>query len=203
MEEHPLIDVKTKIPSVMIDLRYASENNFMGKRINGYKKARCFLSLPAAEALAKVQATLEAQGQTIKIWDCYRPQRAVDEFVAWVNSPDDLAAKAIYYPKVEKASLIQEGYIASHSGHSRGSTVDMTIVDKATGKEWDMGTSFDFFDPKSHTFSSLVTQAQHENRMKLKALMEQQGFVSISAEWWHFTLNDEPYPDTYFDFIIE
>ncbi|MCY4046326.1 MAG: M15 family metallopeptidase [Cellvibrionales bacterium] len=203
MANHPLVDVQTKIPSAMIDLPYASDNNFIGQRIDGYHARRCFLSTPAIVALSQVQAALESEGQCIKLWDCYRPQRAVDQFVRWVNSPDDPSKKAIYYPTIEKSSLIKQGYIADQSSHTRGSTVDMTVVDKATGEEWDMGTFFDFFDPKSNTSNTTITQVQQDNRSRLQTLMAKHGFENLPTEWWHFTLKNEPFSTTYFDFVIE
>ena len=191
------------IPDLVIDLRYATENNFVGQRIDGYLHARATLSAPATVALAKVQAALRSFGLELKVFDAYRPQRAVDHFVRWGRDLTDRRTKPDYYPDVAKEDLFEEGYIASQSSHSRGSTVDVMIVYRdAEGavSELDMGSRFDFFGPVSWPDNREVTPQQRANRALLQSLMKAQGFVPYAQEWWHFTLSGEPYPDTYFDF---
>lgn len=191
------------IPDLAIDLRYATGNNFVGRRIDGYARARAVLSAPAAKALEEVQAALRPFGLGLKVFDAYRPQRAVDHFVRWGRNLDDRRTKPDYYPDVAKENLFREGYIASRSSHSRGSTVDVTIVhrdDEGAARELDMGSRFDFFGPVSWPDSREVTPQQRANRALLQSLMTAKGFVPYAQEWWHFTLSGEPYPDTYFDF---
>ncbi|HNR77156.1 MAG TPA: M15 family metallopeptidase [Parvularculaceae bacterium] len=187
-----LADVRTHAPDIIIDMRYASENNFVGARIDGYKNAVCLLTPQAAAALTAVQADLSSMGLTLKVHDCYRPQRAVDHFARWAKN-DDQSTKEEYYPGVEKSELFALGYIAEKSGHSRGSTVDLTI------EGLDMGSPYDFFDPMSHTASKAVPAPARANRLLLKLAMEKRGFQNYEKEWWHYTLADEPYKDQYFD----
>lgn len=157
----------------------------------------------ASEALKIASDNLEKQGYILKIWDAYRPQTAVNHFVKWAENILDIKMKEVFYPDVDKDKLFELGYIASRSRHSRGSTVDLTIVDIKTGKEVDMGSPFDFFGEISHHGTSLITEEQTANRNILKTEMENAGFKSYSEEWWHFTLKDQPYPDNYFDFLVE
>ena len=185
-------------PSIALDLRYAGRNNFTGERVDGYEAARCLLTRAAAEALARVQADLRAERLGLRVFDCYRPQRAVDAFVRWSRAPDDAAARARHYPRVAKRELFAQGYIAERSGHSRGSTVDLTLVDSA-GRERELGTPFDFFDPRSAGDSLEVPEPARALRMKLRAAMQRRGFVPYAPEWWHFTLANEPYPESTFD----
>lgn len=186
-------------------MRYASADNFVGVRIDGYRAARCWLSLPAAHALARVEDDVAQAGLTLVVFDCYRPQRAVDHFLRWAADTADQRTKATYYPFVSKGELFSQGYVAARSGHSRGSTVDVTLarVDGERMARLDMGTPFDFFDPRSHASSREVTAEQQANRQRLRAVMERHGFRSYEPEWWHFTLADEPYPDRYFDVPVE
>ena len=188
--------LNTALPSIRYEIRYAGQNNFIGGPIDGYEKPLCLLSNEAAAALEKVQAAVQKEGLKLKVFDCYRPQRAVNHFVRWAKYLNDTRMKNIYYPNVQKKNLFKEGYIAARSGHSRGSTVDLTI------EGLDMGTPFDFFDPRSHTDSHDVNITQHANRMYLKTVMEENGFKNYSEEWWHYTLKDEPFPKSYFDFPI-
>ena len=197
------VDVKELIPSIRIDIRYATTNNFVGSRIDGYDRPKCLLTREAAEALRKVQEELVQKGLSLKIFDAYRPLRAIAHFARWAKDPSDQKMKAENYPSTNKENLFRDGYISPKSAHSRGSTVDLTIVDLKTGQELDMGTSFDFFDPLSGAEDRRITKAQHDNRMTLKSVMERHGFQSLKREWWHFTLRNEPYPDRYFDFKIE
>jgi D-alanyl-D-alanine dipeptidase len=184
--------------TIALDLRYASANNFVGTRIDGYESARCLLTRAAAEALARAQADLRAEGLGLRVFDCYRPQRAVDHFVRWSRAPDDPVAKARFYPRVAKSELFAQGYIAERSGHSRGSTLDLTLVG-AGGRPLDLGTEFDFFDPRAAGDSPEVPAEAHALRTKLRTAMERRGFRPYAAEWWHFTLANEPYAGTTFD----
>jgi D-alanyl-D-alanine dipeptidase len=183
-------------------MRYAGSHNFVGRPIDGYRAPRCLLTQPAANALAEVARDLASSGLVIKVFDCYRPVRAVADFVRWARDWRDQAAKAEFYPDVDKRTLFRDGYVASHSGHSRGSTVDMTLA-RPDGTEFDMGTRFDFFSPKSWTTASNVTAEQHANRMRLVVAMQRRGFRGYPKEWWHFTLRNEPFPDTYFDVPVQ
>jgi D-alanyl-D-alanine dipeptidase len=197
-----LVDAGSVVPSLVTDMRYAGSHNFVGRPIDGYRAPRCLLSEPAANALAEVARDLVPRGLVLKVFDCYRPARAVADFVRWARDPRDQAAKAEFYPAVDKRSLFRDGYIASRSGHSRGSTLDLTLA-RAGGGELDMGTPFDFFSPKSWSADLSVTADQHANRMLLKAAMQRRGFRGYAKEWWHFTLRNEPFPDTYFDVPVQ
>ena len=192
------------IPDIRLDIRYYTEGNFMGRRVEGYEGPVGILSEQTAAALKRVEAELNAFGLGLKIFDAYRPQRAVDDFVRWAQDPGDRKMKSRYYPTVEKESLLPEGYIAERSGHSRGSTVDLTIVALGSEgtKELDMGSGWDYFGPESWPRSNAVTPVQRAHRMLLQVLMVKQGFKPLAQEWWHFTLEDEPYPDSYFNFPV-
>lgn len=191
--EPDFVDVAALVPAAVIEMRYAAADNFVGERIDGYRRAKCLLSKPAASALSAAQQDLEKVGLRLRVFDCYRPQRAVDHFVRWSKDLADQRAKAAYYPAVEKSALFRDGYIAEKSGHSRGSTVDLTI------DGLDMGSPYDFFDPLSHTGSPDPPAQARANRLLLKRVMEARGFVNYDKEWWHYTLEDEPYKDRYFD----
>jgi len=200
------VDAKEAIPSLQLELRYFGSHNFLGRPVAGYVKERCVMTREAAEALKEVQSELKPFGLGLKIFDSYRPERAVADFVAWAKDLGDLKMKAEFYPDVEKADLFKEDYIASRSSHSRGSTADLTIVvlegpDK--GKELDMGSAFDFFSPVSWPASAKIGAQQRANRMLLQALMTKHGFKPYPKEWWHFTLAKEPFPERYFDFQLD
>lgn len=197
------VDVTDIVPGVGLDIRYYGRNNFVGAPIAGYGAPKCLLSEQAALALKAVQIELAQRRLALKIFDCYRPQRAVDHFVRWAKDLSDQKTKAEYYPAVDKKNLFKDGYIAEKSGHSRGGTLDLTLTDTQTGRELDMGTPFDFFDPLSHTASQRIGKTQQANRSLLKSVMERHGFKNLKEEWWHFTLKDEPYPNRYFDFGID
>jgi len=188
------------LTSARYDVRYAGSDNFVGQPIDGYQKARIILTGEAAAALAAVEKDVALSGLALKIFDGYRPQRAVNDFRRWAADPQDIRQKARYYPALDKPALFRDGYIAKHSGHSRGSTVDLTLVDAKTGEELDMGSHFDFFGPISHHGTALVNVQQTRNRETLRQAMLRHGFEPYSAEWWHYTLKGEPYPETYFDF---
>jgi D-alanyl-D-alanine dipeptidase len=187
------VDVTTIAPSVVVDMKYAGDDNFVGERIRGYRRNKCLLTRSAAEAVAAAQAELSAMGRSLRIYDCYRPQRAVDHFVRWSKEPDDAEAKARFYPNIDKAALFEKGYIADKSGHSRGSTLDLTI------DGLDMGSPFDLFDPRSNTDDPTIGAEPRANRLLLKRVLEKSGFRNYPLEWWHYTLDAEPYPDAYFD----
>jgi len=195
--------IKDEIPNIQLEMRYCSQNNFIGNRIDGYLKPTAILSKEATSALKKVQKELNSFGLGLKIFDAYRPQKAVDHFVRWGRDLQATKMKNEYYPTVEKKNLFKEGYIAEKSGHSRGSTVDLTIVDLDSSVELDMGSSFDFFGKRSWVRYQNITPQQRANRMLLNAVMLRYGFKSYSQEWWHFTLKNEPYANRYFDFDID
>jgi len=185
------------------ELRYSTSNNFIGQPIDGYIKDSLIISTPAAKALKKIQTKLMLSGLSLKIFDAYRPQQAVDHFVRWAKVLNDTLMKQLYYPDVQKSELFTLGYIALKSGHTRGSTVDLSIVDIKTNKELDMGSSYDFFGEKSHPYYKKITDKQTKNRMLLRSIMIKNGFIPYDNEWWHFTLKNELYPTTYFNFTIE
>lgn len=192
-----LVDLGACLPGAIIEAAYAGCDNFLGRPVEGYEAPLALLSAPAAAALALAQAQLQDMHLTLRIFDAYRPQRAVADFKRWCAAPEDcLARKARYYPHLERAQIIAEGYIVERSAHSRGSTVDLTI------DGLDMGGIFDLFDPRSNTLHPALTAQQRANRLLLKSIMEQAGFAHFPLEWWHFTLRDEPWPETYFDLPI-
>jgi D-alanyl-D-alanine dipeptidase len=196
------VDAGQVIAGVQIDARYAGTHNFIGRPVDGYQSPRCILTGQAASALAAVQTDLQSRGLGLKLFDCYRPARAVAHFVRWAHNPSDTAGKAEFYPQYDKRSLFGLGFIASRSGHSRGSTVDLTLVQLGNKAELDMGTAFDTFSPRSATNDPSITHEQHANRQLLAAAMARRGFRPYFKEWWHFTLRGEPFPDTYFNFPV-
>lgn len=189
--------------TIQTELRYLSNNNFIGKKIDGYYNNCIITTNETAEALKKVQTILSKKGLSLKIFDAYRPQQAVDHFVKWAKVLNDTLMKQQYYPKVQKSQLFNQGYIASKSGHTRGSTVDLTIINTKTGKELDMGSPYDFFGIESHPNYKNITKKQQENRFYLRKIMLENGFKPYDNEWWHFTLRNEPFPSTYFNFPIK
>jgi zinc D-Ala-D-Ala dipeptidase len=221
------VDIREVIPAIILDIKYYTPHNFIGERIDGYNAPKCFLTKRAAFALNNVQEELNKYSLSLKLYDCYRPQRAVNQFIKWAEDPDDTKMKREFYPDIEKKNLFDQDYIAKKSGHSRGSTVDVTIVPIPTpledkyvpgqtlypcywpkGKRFndnsiDMGTGFDCFSELSHTENTQVNIQQRLNRLALKTIMEKHGFINLESEWWHYTLKDEPYPNTYFDFVIQ
>jgi zinc D-Ala-D-Ala dipeptidase len=196
------VDVTAVAPALRVEARYATAHNFVGAKVDGYEKPLCYLTRQAAAALAQVVADLEPHGLTIKVFDCYRPERAVAHFVRWARNLNDAKMKAEFYPRVDKRDLFSEGYIAARSGHSRGSTVDLTLARRPDGKELDMGTPFDFFSPRSWPSDRSVSAEAQANRALLAQAMRKRGFYAYDKEWWHFTLRNEPYPQTYFDFVV-
>ncbi len=190
------------IPHVVIDLKYYNSNNFIGSKINGYNNNKCIITKEAANALQHVQNDLNHFGYGLKVFDAYRPQKAVDHFVRWAKN-SNRKMKSIHYPDINKNLLFKKGYIASKSGHSRGSTVDLTIIDLNNGKELDMGTIYDYFGKESWVDFSDLNHEQRTNRALLQSVMKKYGFKSLKEEWWHFTLHNEPFPDEYFNFNVE
>ena len=201
-DTHGFVSVGEVIPDVLLDIRYYSSFNFIGERIDGYEEPAALLTREAAQALKEASREAMEQGFRLKVFDAYRPQKAVDHFVRWAKDPEDIRMKAFFYPDLEKKKIIPQGYIAEHSGHSRGSTVDLTLFDMATQQDVDMGGTFDFFGELSHPDYSGVSEVQHANRMLLQSLMVKHGFRPLETEWWHFILDNEPWPDTYFTFSV-
>lgn len=190
------------VADLRVDLAYAGADNFVGTVVDGYEGTRAILSAPAARALSAVQDEMRPLGLSLKVFDAYRPQRAVAHFVRWAEMPDNPAIKARYYPDIDKHRLFEDGYVATRSSHSRGSTVDLTVVSLADGTELDMGTRFDFFGPESWPGHEPLSDEQRANRLLLRLAMERHGFKPFAKEWWHFTLKNEPFPETYFDFPV-
>lgn len=188
--------------SIATEARYATANNFVGRPVDGYELERIILTRRAAEALRRVQSDLARQGYGLKVFDAYRPQRAVNHFVRWTRDSGDTKTKNEYYPEIRKSLLLRRGYIAGRSGHSRGSTVDLTLVVLDSGDEVDMGTPFDFFGTESAHSSRAVTPGHQANRRLLREAMSKRGFDSYHREWWHYTLRNEPFPGQYFDFPV-
>ncbi|MEU9313190.1 M15 family metallopeptidase [Streptomyces sp. NPDC048256] len=220
------VALRTVDPTILHEMRYFTPHNFVGARIDGYRQPICILTRQAAEALHKAQTNLLSQGYTLKVYDCYRPQRAVNHFVRWAEDLNDEQLKGEFYPNVDKSRLFEDGYIAAKSGHSRGSTMDLTIVrlpatptrpyvpgeplvpcyapqqQRFPDNSVDMGTGFDCFDTLAHTLDPRIQGQQRANRTLLKSTLENLGFVNLAEEWWHYTFKPEPYPDTYFDFPV-
>ncbi|WP_147678551.1 M15 family metallopeptidase [Algibacter pacificus] len=195
--------VKDIIPDLEVELRYHTSFNFVGHPIDAYKTNCLILTKQAAEALRLVQEELETKNLCLKVYDGYRPQQAVNHFMRWARDLNDTINKAIFYPNIKKRNLFKAGYIATRSGHSRGSTIDLTLMDSRTGMALDMGSPFDFFGEVSWVNYPHISEKQKENRQILQAVMLKHGFRNYSKEWWHFTLRGEPFPNTYFSFPIE
>ncbi len=194
--------ISEAVPDAILEIRYYSTYNFVGDRIDGYEEPVAIITKEAAEALREVSDELVAQGYRLKIYDAYRPQPAVSHFVRWAEDIDDTRMKEYFYPELDKSVLFNQGYISEYSGHSRGSSVDLTLFDMRTEKEVDMGGTFDYFGENSHPDYTGITTEQYENRMILRNAMTAHGFKPISVEWWHFNYINEPYPDTYFTFPV-
>jgi D-alanyl-D-alanine dipeptidase len=190
------------VPQIVQEIRYYSTFNFIGERIDGYEEPVALLTKEAARALKSIVGELLVQGYRLKVFDAYRPACAVKQFVLWGIEDQDIRMKPYFYPTLEKQALFAEGYIAKQSSHSRGSAVDVTLLDMKTGKELDMGSPFDLFSEASHPDYRGITEEQYDNRMLLQRVMIRNGFAPIDCEWWHFALKNEPYPDTYFNFPV-
>jgi zinc D-Ala-D-Ala dipeptidase len=204
IEQRPetFVDAAVVAHGLLVEARYATAHNFVGAPINGYDRPICYLTKPAASALALVVIDLEVKGLTLKAYDCYRPERAVAHFVHWARDLRDQKMKTEFYPHVDKSTLFRDGYIASRSGHSRGSTIDLTLARRDNGEPLDMGTPFDFFSPRSSPSDRQISADAQKNRALLAQAMAHRGFRPYEKEWWHFTLRHEPYPETYFDFPV-
>lgn len=198
-----LIDVKTLESTIMVKMNYFTTDNFVGAEVDGYKANKCLMSKPAATALARAQGLAQKKNLSLLVHDCYRPQRGVDHFIRWSNDAKDIKTKKKYYPNIIKNKLFKLGYIATKSGHSRGSTVDLTLYDLKKKRSMEMGTIYDFLDPLSNTINSNISKEAQLNRQILVDLMATAGFKNYSKEWWHFTLNDEPNKNIYLDIIIK
>jgi zinc D-Ala-D-Ala dipeptidase len=196
------IDAAYAVPGLVVDMRYYGSDNFLGRPVAGYEAPVCLVTNETAAALERVQRELAPSGLGLKVFDCYRPRRAVEDFVVWAKDLSDQKRKAQHYPNVDKTKLFELGYIAERSGHSRGSTIDLTLVDKASGAELDMGGAYDLFDTTSWPSDTSVSAAAQRNRDRLQSAMKAGGFRPLKEEWWHFTLEGEPYPETYFDFPV-
>ena len=190
------------VPDVILEIRYYSTYNFVGERIDGYEEPVALMTKEAAAKLKEVSDELKEKGYRLKIYDAYRPQEAVSHFVRWAKDLNDTKMKKYFYPNLDKDVLFPQGYIMEHSGHSRGSTIDLTLFDMNTEKEVDMGGTFDFFGEESHPDYKGITEEQYNNRMILREAMLAHGFKPLAEEWWHFTLENEPFPDTYFTFPV-
>ena len=196
------VDAAAVVDGLVVDMRYFGDNNFVGTRIDGYEGPRCLLTRQAADALAAIQRDLAGRGLALKMFDCYRPTRAVAHFIRWAQRIDDVKRKAEFYPDIDKRDLFRLGYIAARSGHSRGSTVDLTLIRRAAGAELDMGTPYDFSGPQSGLSDRRVSEEARKNRALLVGAMTRGGFRPYHKEWWHYTLANEPFPDTYFNFPV-
>ena len=197
------VEIAEAVPDAILEIRYFATYNFVGERIDGYEQPTALLTREAAEALREVSDELLLKGYRLKIYDAYRPQCAVDHFVRWAADVTDTLMKPYFYPDLDKSVLFEQEYIMEKSGHTRGSTVDLTLFDMTTEKEVDMGGTFDWFGEESHPdFTATLTDEQYANRMLLREAMLSHGFKPLDSEWWHFTLSDEPFPDTYFTFPV-
>ena len=202
MDPSGFVVLADHVPGIIQEIRYYSTYNFIGERIDGYEEPCALLTIEAARALKAVSNEMFVKGYRLKVFDGYRPACAVRQFVMWGIEDTDIRMKPYFYPDLEKQDLFVKGYIASRSSHSRGSTIDLTLFDMASGKEVDMGSPFDLFSEKSHPDCRAVTDEQYQNRMMLQDVMIRNGFAPIDCEWWHFTLENEPYPDTFFEFPV-
>ena len=202
MDRSGFVVLTEEVPDVIVEVRYYTTYNFVGARIDGYLEPVILMTKEAAKALKAVSDDVKAQGYRLKVYDAYRPARAVAHFCRWAKDKDTTMKRA-FYPNLDKALLFKQDYIATRSGHSRGSTVDLTLFDMKTGKEVDMGGTFDMLDPCSHPdYVGNLTKQQRENRQILRQAMLRHGFRPLYSEWWHFTLRNEPYPNTFFDFPV-
>lgn len=202
MDSSGFVALSDAVPDLLLDIRYYGTYNFTGRRVDGYEQPCALMARQAADALRQAAERAARSGLRLKIFDAYRPQRAVDSFVRWVADPGDALMKRWFYPDTKKNSLYALDFIGRRSAHSRGSAVDLTLVDMSIGVDADMGGPFDFFGPRSNFDFEGLTPAQAENRRRLRRLMADCGFTSLDSEWWHFKLMDEPYPDTYFNFPV-
>ncbi len=202
MDRSGFVYAERMIPGLVLDMKYVGDENFLGRPVVGYEAPTCLLTTQTVIALARAQQLLQEFGLGLKVFDCYRPKQAVADFVAWAKDLSDQKRKIEHYPNIDKTRLFELGYIAERSGHSRGSTIDLTLVDARDGKEVDMGGRYDLFDATSWPSDQTVSTQARANRMLLRNVMRDAGFNSLKEEWWHFTLRHEPHPETYFDFPV-
>ena len=202
MDSSGFVVISDYIPDIVQEIRYHSTYNFVGERIDGYEEPCALITKEAARALKAVSKEVNVKGYRLKVFDAYRPACAVRHFVYWGIEDTDIRMKPYFYPDLEKQELFIKGYVAAKSTHSRGSTIDLTLLDMQTGKELDMGSPFDFFGEISHPDYKGITDEQYAYRMLLQNAMTRNGFMPIDCEWWHFTLANEPYPDIYFEFPV-
>ena len=202
MDSSGFVILADYIPSIIQEIRYHSSFNFIGDRIDGYEDPCAILSVEAARALKEAAKEFYVHGYRLKVYDAYRPASAVKHFLLWGLEDQDIRMKQYFYPELDKEELFNRGYIAKQSSHSRGSAIDLTLFDMKKGRELDMGSPFDLFSPISHPSCRDITDEQYENRMILQRIMMRAGFLPIENEWWHFMLENEPYPDTYFEFPV-
>lgn len=198
-----MVEIRSLVPDISLDIRYAGRDNFVGRPVEGYQASGCYLHEPVAQALARVERSLRPQGLRLRIYDCYRPVRAVRDFVAWAGDLDDQRSKPQFYPNLDKRVLLGD-YISPTSGHSRGATLDLTLLELREDRfePMDMGTPFDFFDETANTASPNVDARQRSNRERLREAMRREGFENYPLEWWHYTYQPEPTPKTAFDFPV-
>jgi len=199
---HDFVFVDELVSGIRWDAKYATWDNFTGKPVDGYMANRVVGTRTLCAALKRAQERAASLGFGLLLWDGYRPQRAVDSFLRWSEQPEDGRTKRRHYPNIERAEMIEKGYVAPRSGHSRGGAIDLTLFHLATGELAPMGGDFDLMDPVSHHSATGITSREERNRRYLRTIMEHCGFTSYDCEWWHYTLKHEPYPDTYFDFPI-
>jgi len=197
------VDISLEISGIVTDVKYFTGDNFVGEKIEGYNAPIILLTRRATTALGRVQKQLMEKGYGLKVYDGYRPKRAVEHFIRWINEDEDGKTNELYYPGMTRQEVFQGGFIVKESSHTRGSTVDLTVINLETGEEVDMGGFFDFFSEISYSDYDHLSIEQSKNRVQLRYLMRSEGFEPMQQEWWHFTLADEPYPQTYFDFPIE
>ena len=202
MDHSQFVIIKDIIPNIITEMRYYSSFNFVGSRIDGYEEPVALLTKQATEKLKKANECFNEKGYLIKIYDSYRPQRAVDHFVRWRDDLKDEKMKKYFYPDLTKKEVFEKGYVSTRSGHSRGSTLDITLIHKENGTDVDFGSCFDYFGDKAHYNYTEISPEQKKNRELLKKIMEENDFIALPEEWWHFTLKNEPYPNTYFNFPV-
>lgn len=199
---HDFAFVDEVVPGIRWDAKYATWDNFTGRPVAGYRANRIVGTRALCLALGRAQSRAARRGLGLLVWDAYRPQRAVDDFLDWATRPEDGRTKGRYYPRLDRAEMFDRGYVAARSGHSRGSAVDLTLFDLRTAELVPMGGGHDLMDPLSHHGAVGISPDATESRRCLRSIMEASGFVAYDREWWHYTLRDEPYPSTYFDFPI-
>lgn len=191
-----------RLPGIRWDAKYATSDNFTGRPVEGYEVNRIVGTWEMCLGLERARHAAESRGLGLLVWDAYRPQRAVDSFLRWARQPEDGLTTGRHYPNIDRSDIVDLGYVAARSGHSRGSAVDLTLVDLVTGRPVPMGGRHDLMDPISHHGAMGISPAETKNRLRLRSIMRAGGFEPFEQEWWHYSLAEEPYPDTYFDFCV-